>query len=151
MMVARTFSVREIRLGAGFGLSIASLSTPGLVISRSIWSCCRYRTRLGCRPRAFAAEPPKTSSSSESRSLICKGSSSSASCSARSPVSLQREKSDPAESEEERRISGFSLLDDSSNDAEWSSKRCKEVGMLRRGILAGRKEIEEGIVTVILG
>ncbi len=44
-------------------------------------------------------------------------------------------------------MSGFSLL----GDVDWSSKRCKEVGMLRSGILSGRKETEEGIVAVIRG
>lgn len=32
MMTVRTFSTRPICLGAGFGISIASLSTPGLVV-----------------------------------------------------------------------------------------------------------------------
>lgn len=77
-----------------------------------------------------------------------RGSSSSASCSAKSPVSLHREKSDRSESEDDGRISVFS----SWADAEWSSKRREEVGgMLRRGIPADGEESEGEIVAEVRG
>ena len=62
---------------------------------------------------------------------MCKGSSSFASCSARSPVSLQSEKSEPAESEE-CRLPFFSL----SNVAESSSLAREGFIRVRRGIVA---------------
>ena len=151
MAMAMTCSTQPIVRWAGSGICIASLSRPGLVFFCSGWSCSMYRTRLGCRPRPGPAEkePWGPSSSKESPSWMCRGSSSPASCSARSPVSPKKEKSEPAESEEWR-DPGFSLVD-CSNEAECSSDRRGGGIRVRRGILAGLKRVEEGMVPVVRG
>ena len=76
-----------------------------------------------------------------------KGSSSSASCSARSPVSLQSEKSEPAESDERRPASRFS----SSSAAECSSRGREGEARVRRGIVGGSWLFEEEMVPVVGG
>lgn len=93
----------------------------------------------------FDPGAPRTSPSKDWRSLICSGSSSSASCSARSPVSLQREKSEPAESEDRR--PAFSL-DSCSSEVEWSSGGCRGEPRLRKGM---GTEVDEGMVPVVAG
>ena len=109
IIVATTFSVRLIRWGAGLGISIASLSTPDLVTFRSVCGSSWYLTRFGCPLRRLGTGPPNPLLSDELLNLICNGSSSSASCSARSPVSLHKENLDPADSEE-CRLPCFSRL-----------------------------------------
>lgn len=93
---------------------------------------------------------PKTSSSRDSRSLIWRGSSSSASCSARSPVSLHEnsEPSDDDREREDRRPSFLSACDPSSAaECEWELDGWDE--RVRKGIFAGRREdCGEGMVKV---
>ena len=150
MMVAMIFSTRPICRGPGSGIRIASLSIPCVVFLLCKWSCEAYRTCLWCRPPPLAlAEPPTAPPSADSRNLICSGSSSSASCSARSPVSLQSENSEPAESTE-RRPQCFSSVD-SISGAEWSSLCCAGEVRARRGIETEERGFEEGMMPVVRG
>lgn len=89
----------------------------------------------------------RSSPSIEPRNLICSGSSSSASRSARSPVSLQREKSEPAESEERR--PAFSL-ESCSKEVEWSSGEGRKDPRprFRKGI---GTEVDGGMMPVMVG
>jgi hypothetical protein len=85
-----------------------------------------------------------------------KGSSSSASCSAISPVSLHRENSEPAESEDsdDRRLPCFSLISlvDSSSEVVCSMEGRDVEVRVRRGMLAGwLREVEGGMLAVMLG
>lgn len=84
----------------------------------------------------------------ERRKLICKGSSSAASCSARSPVSLQSEKSDPAESEESR--PSFSLVV-SRGTAECWFLGPEEDARVRSGMVTELRGFEEEMMPVIVG
>lgn len=84
----------------------------------------------------------------EHRTLICKGSSSAASCSARSPVPLQSEKSDPAESEESR--PSFSLVG-SRGTAECWLLGPEEDAKVRSGMVTELGGFEEGMMPVIVG
>lgn len=149
MMVAIIFSTRPICLGPGSGIWIDSLSSLWLVIFPCRWPCGAYRTCLWAPPLARAPGPPTTPPSTDPRSLICNGSSSSASCSARSPVSLHRENSEPAESVE-RRPGCFSSVD-SIRGAEWSSLCWVVEVKARRGIDTEERGFEEGMVPVVRG
>jgi len=59
-------------------------------------------------------------------------------------VSLQREKSEPAESDE-RRLPCFS----SSSASECSSLGCEGDARVRRGMVSGSRGFEEGMVPVV--
>jgi hypothetical protein len=144
-----SFSALLIYLPVGSGMWIASLSTPGLVVFLYKWSCCKYCTLLRGRPRWREGVLLWASSSSEARILIWRGSSSS-SCSAMSPVSPRYEYSEPNESDD-RRGACFSPLLDSNSDVECSSERRGGGIKVRRGMLAGLEELEEGIVPVVVG
>lgn len=92
-------------------------------------------------------EPLKICSSRDSRNLICSGSSASANCSARSPVSLQENSESEEDLEREDRRPCFSEEREPSNAAECSSVRADKV---LRGMFAGRRdELWEGIVKVV--
>lgn len=84
----------------------------------------------------------------ERRKFICKGSSSAASCSARSPVSLQSEKSDPAESEESR--PSFSLVGSRSAVECWFLGS-EEDAKVRSGMVTELRGFEEGMMPVTVG
>lgn len=136
MIAASKCSTLPIFLGAGLGISISSLTSPGCCSFLEPCSkASRYRTFLGFTARLD--DPPNISSSRDARSLICRGSSS-ANCSARSPVSLQEssESEDGSREREERPC--FS---------EWEPSRCSDwedavagVDRVRRGIFAGRRD-----------
>lgn len=144
---ARSFSKRVIFLGGGSGISIASLSMPGLVFCRRKWSCSAYRTCRGTCSLRSGREAARRRSSNDPPRSICRGSSSSASCSARSPVPPRYEKSEPAESEERREL----LPCFSFSRSECSSDRRGGGIRLRRGILVAREGFEEGMVATIRG
>ena len=149
MATAMIFSTRPITRGPGSGIWIASLSRTCLVFFLCEWSCGAYRTCLAWRPAvALTLDPPPAPPSTDSRSLICNGSSSSASCSARSPVSLQSEKSDPAESVDRRPVCFSSL--GSISGAEWSFLCCAGDVRARRGMETERG-VEEGMLPVMRG
>ena len=90
-------------------------------------------------------EPPRVSPSRDSWGFRRSGSSSSATCSAKSPVSLQSEKSEPAESEE-RRLA-FSLVF-CSNEVEWSSGGGRLEPRFRKGM---GTFVDGEMMTVVVG
>jgi hypothetical protein len=68
-------------------------------------------------------------------------------------VSLHRENSEPAESEDsdDRRLPCFSLVD-SSSEVVWSMEGRDVEVRVRRGMLAGwLREVEGGMLAVMLG
>ena len=142
-MEASACSTLLIFLGPGLGIRMSSLATPRLYLlcSLSSWSS-RYRTCFAREPRR-GLELPKTSSSRESRSLICRGSSSPI-CSARSPVSLhEKSESDGDRESEERRPGGFSCT---CSPWGWWLLEAALV-RVRRGMFAGRRMVfGDGIV-----
>lgn len=144
MIVASRCSTLPIFRGAGLGISISSLASPGLISFCDLPSkASRYLTRLGFDDRLDV--PPKISSSREARSLICKGSSS-ASCSARSPVSLQESESEEVDREREERRPCFSECAP-SRCSDWVESLPAVVERVRRGIFAGRRDgVWEGIL-----
>ena len=92
--------------------------------------------------------PPKTCSSRDARKRICKGSSASANCSAKSPVSLQ-ENSESGDEDLERddRRACFSSDCAPSSAAECESELEAGIDKVRSGMLAGRRRVfGEGIV-----
>ena len=140
--------------GSGTGISDAFLGAPLLspsfaarVESSSTW----YRTRFGRRP-CFREVRPVSSSSPDGRPPPS-GSSSLASWSTRSPVSLHKENSEPAElleSTETRRPLSPCFSSRSSSLEGGEGTLCVFRGELEkvwRGMLAGR--LEEGILPVV--
>lgn len=135
----------ELRPGGISGISIASLlTTPawGLECCRS-WSETELLnwTRLGLDRLGWRlwipASRPSSSLMEVSASLIRKGSSASANCSAMSPVSVQ-DKSESAESEECRSWEeGWCRCSASSDVDCWSGSG--RVRRVRKGILDGRR------------
>jgi hypothetical protein len=130
-MKARIRSAREMRRGGGEGTGMSSLrfGTPGLPAFSLCMSSCLNRVFFADLPLPLRRVRSGCElSSRDGRSLIRSGSSSSASWSTRSPVSLQRENSDSLRESllpnEERRLSRFSLGDSISDAESESCGRC---------------------------
>lgn len=145
-MAASVCSTRDICLGRGVGILISSLTRPRWCRLSSCSESSRYRTLLSrcrlCRPV----------SPSNSRSCRRKGSSSPVPCSPRSPVSLQSENSEPADSDRREAENPLCFSLSERSESEWicSCDRVAAEGKLRSGILAGRRVLlEEGIVKVV--
>jgi len=150
MMAAIICSALLTHRGAGLGISISSLTSPGWCSLCSLLSySSRYRAPLArvCR----LDPPPKTSSSRDSRSFIRNGSSASANCSARSPVSLQENsepRGDDREKEDRRPCFSSDSLPSSAAECEFGPVAGDD--KVRRGILAGRREgFGEGMVKIV--
>lgn len=140
MATASVASQRPILLWMGFGILISSFANP---FSLKLFSARPSSMNRGCVGCLVRLGPPWLSLSNDPRMSIRRGSSSSASCSARSPVSLKNEKSEPAESEERRRCFSFSSNSECSSDWRAGGTR------VLRGMFEGF--FEEGMVTVELG
>lgn len=150
IMNARIRSARGICLGATEGMGISSflLGTPGRFAFSSLISSGLYLTFFACLFLPFdILRRGCVDSSRDSRSLIRKGSSSSASWSTRSPVSdadQRLKSSESLESSNESRApwARFSF-GDSISDA-LSESRCLPVDKEWRGIFADIREFDGG-------
>lgn len=102
MMAASIRSALVIRRGAGSGISIASLLTTPVLYGERLregdcfWYCTRLVERRCCRG-CLLRTPARISSSRVSLSRFRSGSSSSASCSAMSPVSVHEDSESSSE------------------------------------------------------
>lgn len=128
------------------GISIASLLMTPASGCDDRWGLCsdtdlRNWTRL-CLERFLSTTPAsKPSSLSEvSARRILSGSSSSASCSAMSPVSVQESNSESAESDDGRSWWwSSSTREPANNDVDWAPWCSGRLLRVRRGMLEGRR------------
>lgn len=146
-MAANACSARDIRLGGGVGILISSLTRPRRGCLSSCSESSRYRTLLSPRFRLPVCRP-----ASKSPSCRRKGSSSPVPSSPMSPVSLQSENSEPADSDRGEAENPLCFSSSERKEADWSCScdRLLTEGRFRSGILAGRRVLlEEGIVKVV--